>query len=547
MNGHTYTEMTQQGQMDAVAQSLAKAEVCSLTTAVNIRFHPKHPVVTPQLPRDLVSCLVVLLLSLTTLFTFSATSVHPPQPDAPAPVAAPAPARPNVLFIAIDDLRNDLGILGVAHARTPHLDAFAQSARVFSHHFVQVPTCGASRAVLWRGRYPTVPADLGNHAIRDRHLQWEHPSLPALFRRNGYQSLAIGKLTHFPGGLTGSQWAQGPEELPDAWDRAWVPDGPWTSPQAMMHGYALGQARTPGVSPPWEAHDGPDDAYPDAWVAREAIQTLDHLAKQREPWFLGVGFFKPHLPFAAPRKWHDLHAEGIPDLTPEAAAKPDWPSGWHASGEFRSNYGHPQGKDPYPDADDARLLRRAYAASVSYMDAQVGRLLGALTDLGMAQRTVVVVWSDHGFLLGEHAIWGKHCLYEHALRSPLIVRIPHLPHPGQTSQALVETVDIYPTLADLCGLPVPPQLDGRSLRPQLMDPTSPGSKPALGFWTQGQRTLRTDPWRLIFQLDRQGNPTRHELFDLSLDPGETRNLAGEQPEVVALLHQQWEQRMPRSR
>ncbi|MCW5551408.1 MAG: sulfatase [Verrucomicrobiae bacterium] len=442
-----------------------------------------------------------------------------------------ATTRPNVLFIAIDDLRNDLGALGAAHARTPQLDAFAKTARLFSHHFVQVPTCGASRCALWRGRYPTLPAHVGNNGIRDTQAEWAGRSLPALFRQNGYRTLALGKLTHHPGGRTGKDWGEGPEELPGVWDRSWIPDGPWKTPLAIMHGYANGVARQSGQSPPWEAHDGPDESYPDAWIAAEAIKTLKELAAQPQPWFFGVGFFKPHLPFAAPKRWHDLHAAGVTELKPEAAARPSWPSGWHGSGEFRGNYGH-AGRDPQTDPDYARLLRRAYAASVSYMDAQVGRVLTALRETGLEDNTIVVVWSDHGFLLGEHAIWGKHALYEHALRSPLLIRHPGLAQPGKTSTAIVETVDLFPTLAELCRLPLPSELDGHSLWPQLRDPLVPSRKPAHGFWTGGQRTLRTDRWRLIVQPGKEGNAPRVELFDYLTDAYETRNHAAEQPETV---------------
>ncbi len=449
--------------------------------------------------------------------------------------AASAGDRPNVLFIAIDDLRGDVGALGADHAKTPELDAFANTARVFTHHYVQVPTCGASRCALLRGRYPTEPVHLSNGAIRGTHAAWGSRSLPAWFRQHGYRTLALGKITHHPGGLTGKHWAEGPEELPGAWDRSWIPDGPWKTPEAVMHGYANGVAREPGKSPPWEAFDGPDEAYPDAWVAAEAIATVKELANAKQPWFFGVGFFKPHLPFAAPKRWFDLHSTGVPDLTPAVAAKPAWPSGWHASGEFRRNYGHPSGRDPETDADYARQMRQAYAASVSYMDAQFGRVLRALRENGLESNTVVVVWSDHGFLLGEHAIWGKHCLYEEALRSPLMIRHPGLSHPGAACPAIVESVDVFPTLANLCRLPVPEDLDGRSLHPQLADPAAPSGKPAQSFWTSGQQTVRTDRWRLIVQTARDGSVTRAELFDYQTDPGESRNHAKDHPEIVREL------------
>lgn len=447
--------------------------------------------------------------------------------------ATPASQRPNVLFIAIDDLRNDVGAFGAAYAKTPQLDAFAKTARLFTHHYVQVPTCGASRCALLRGRYPTVAAQVGNNAIRATHSDWARESLPAMFRRHGYRTLALGKITHYPGGLTGNDWAQGPEELPGVWERCWIPDGPWATPEAIMHGYANGAARRPGKSPPWEAHDGPDDSYPDAWVAAEAITMLEELATQKQPWFFGVGFFKPHLPFAAPKRWHALHAEDIPELDAAVAARPSWISGWHGSGELRKNYGH-EGRDPEADREYARILRHAYAASVSYMDAQVGRVLRALRETGLEKNTIVVIWSDHGFLLGEHAIWGKHCLYEQALRSPLMIRHPGLAHPGKASEAIVESVDVFPTLMELCNLPSPAGLDGRSLQPQLRDPAAPAVKAAHGFWG-GQRTIRNERWRLIVHPEDEDGRPQFELFDYGADPDETRNHADGHPDVVREL------------
>lgn len=445
--------------------------------------------------------------------------------------------RPNVLFIAIDDLRCDLGSMNVPYAKTPQLDAFAKTARVFTRHYVQVPTCGASRCALLRGRYPTVPSQVNNGGISQTHKEWGHQSLPTTFREAGYKTLALGKITHHPGGRTGKDWAEGPEELPGAWDRTWIPEGPWESPEAIMHGYADGARRRPGKSLPWESKDGPDESYPDAWVAKEAIQTLNELSNQKEPWFFGVGFFKPHLPFAAPKRWYDLHADGIPDLNPLAATKPKWPSTWHKSGELRGNYGHEPGRDPDTDSEYARLLRRAYAACVSYMDAQVGRVLDELERLGLDDNTIVVIWSDHGFLLGEHAIWGKHCLYENALRSPLMIRHPGIEQPGTHCDAVVETVDVFPTLTELCHLEAPATLDGRSLMPQLADPSVETTKPAVGFWGGGQRTVRTDRWRLIVSKPKGEKAEQVELFDYDADPEETNNHADANPTVVADLLQ----------
>jgi iduronate 2-sulfatase len=439
--------------------------------------------------------------------------------------------RPNILFIAIDDLRNDLGAFGVEHAKTPHLDAFASSARPFSHHYVQVPTCGASRLALLSGRRPTKPIHTNNNGIRETSSEWGDRSLPGIFKAAGYQTLALGKISHHPGGLTGKNWAHPPEELPGVWHRQWIPEGPWEHAQAIMHGYANGQPRVWGKSQTIEAFDGPDEAYPDALVARDAVATLAELAKSEKPWFFAVGFFKPHLPFAAPKRYFDLHSAGIPDLDPAIAAKRTWPSNWHNSGEFRKNYAHPGGRDPDTHPGYARELRQAYAATVSYVDAQVGRVLDALGEDGM-ENTIVVVWSDHGFLLGEHAIWGKHCLYEHALRAPLIIRKPGMVSPGEISSATVESIDILPTLADLAGIPSPAGIHGQSLRPFLDAPSAPSVKPAFSRGSHGDvHTIRNDRWRLI--VNRTNNAI--ELFDHESDPGETINHAGAHPEVVREL------------
>ncbi|MDR0352986.1 MAG: sulfatase-like hydrolase/transferase, partial [Opitutaceae bacterium] len=363
--------------------------------------------------------LAILLLA-ATLRLASATSVAPPAP------------RPNVLFIAIDDLPNELGCLGAAHAITPRLDAFAATARVFTKHYVQVPTCGASRCALMTGLYPTRPVHINNNAMLATHAEYGPRTLPAWMRDHGYQTLALGKITHYPGGRSGKDWTEGPEEMPGVWDRCWIPATPWKTPEAIMHGYADGRRRIPKKSTPLECHDGPDSAYPDHWIASEAVATLRALKNAAgaagpdaaaRPWFFAVGFFKPHLPFAAPKRWFDLHAsQQIPP--PLATARPPEPSGWHGSGEFFGNYRDPQNRAPNRDAAYALELRRAHAAAVSYVDAQVGRVLDELAKLGLDRDTIVVVWGDNGFLLGEHAIWGKHTLYENAVRTPLLIRAP---------------------------------------------------------------------------------------------------------------------------
>jgi iduronate 2-sulfatase len=432
--------------------------------------------------------------------------------------------KPNILFIAIDDLNNDLGALGVDYIHTPNLDAFASKGRLFSRHYVPVPTCGPSRAALLRGKRPTSEEFLPNTAIRHTHEEWGHRSLPAWFRDHGYTTLSLGKITHHPGGLTGRGWAEGAEELPGVWDRAWVPEeSPWETPLEMMHGYANGIPRERGESPAWEAYDGPDTSYPDGWVANEAVKVLQELSEKEGPWFFGVGFFKPHLPFAAPQKYYDMYDPyRIP--APADTFRYSGPgSSWHRSWEMMGNYGqhpdHPQNDEAY-----ARQLRHAYAAATSYVDAQVGRVLEAFERFGLDDNTIVVIWSDHGFALGHQGVWGKHTLYEVAAKSPLIIRYPGINQPGAISDAIVETIDIYPTLTDLAGLPTPEELHGNSLRPQLENYTTPSTKPAFSFFRRNSQTaVRVDDWRLIVHRDGD-DILGYELFDFRDNPeGERRN------------------------
>jgi len=445
------------------------------------------------------------------------------------------PDKPNILFIAIDDLNNNLGVLGANYMHTPNLNAFAAEGRLFSRHYVQVPTCGPSRAALLRGQRPTHEDYLPNNAILNTHDQWAHRSLPAWLGNHGYSKLSLGKITHYPGGLAGAGWAEGPEELPGVWDRVWVPqESPWQTPQSMMHGYANGVPRVSGQSPAWEAFDGPDTSYPDGWVANEAVKILEELANDKKPWFFAVGFFKPHLPFAAPQKYFDLYDPYEIPAPADTVGYIDPASSWHRSWELFNSYGQHPGH-PQNDQNYARQLRHAYAAATSYVDAQVGQVFEALERLGLLENTIVVVWSDHGFALGDQGVWGKHSLYEAAAKSPLIIWYPGLKHPGAVSSAIVETVDIFPTLTDLAGLPTPEELHGTSLRPQLEDYNTPSQKPAFSFFRRNsQSAVRVDDWRLI--VHRNGDDVLgYELFDFRNSPDGERKNPDQYPETVETL------------
>lgn len=427
---------------------------------------------------------------------------------------------PNVLLLCIDDLRPELRCFGAGHIRSPHIDRLAGQGRVFLRHYVQAPTCGASRCALLTGRYGAA----GNDALFRRAARLGDapagvfPSMPAWFRRHGYTAVSVGKVSHHPGGRGGPDWDDpAVPEMPDSWDRHLMPAGPWRHPRGAMHGLARGEVRGDGGKMDvFQAAAGDDSVYPDGLIAGEALRQLDELAgAPGKPFFLAVGFIRPHLPFGAPARYLEPY-RGVALPPIPHPHKPAGVTTWHPSAEFMLY--NRWGRDPNTDAAFADEVRRHYAACVSYADAQAGKVLRRLAELGLDDRTIVVLWGDHGWHLGEHAIWGKHALFEESLRSPLIIRHPALPRPGEATRAVTETIDIFPTLCDLAGLPPPAFAHGASLRPVLADPAAPGH-PAVSY-TPAATTLRTASHRLI--VHKQG-PI--ELYDHRGDAGETRNVA----------------------
>ena len=442
-------------------------------------------------------------------------------------------AQPNILFIAIDDLRPELRSFGADYIHSPAIDALATGGRAFTRHYVQAPTCGASRYALLTGLYGLTPALRGNNALLLSAGEAEAAprALPRHLRDSGYRTVAIGKISHYPGGRGGEDWADPAQvELPGAWDVNVMPTGPWLTPQRAMHGYAHGQPRVSRETPALEHVAGDDLTYTDGWITREALAQLEALAAGDAPFFLAVGLMKPHLPFASPAAYRDLYADVALPPIPHPT-RPEGLSTWQPSGEFFNQYAH-GGRDPREDAAYADELRRAYAAGVSYVDAQVARLLARLDALGLAGNTIVVLWGDHGFHLGEHAVWGKHTLFEESLRAPLIIRAPGQARPGEATAAVVETVDLYPTLCDLAGVATPAGLAGTSLRPQLDNPAAAGDV-ALAF-ALDKETVRTERYRLIRHRPA-GAAAAYELYDHDDPAAETVNLAAVRPEVVAAL------------
>ncbi|WP_145111259.1 sulfatase [Gimesia panareensis] len=454
--------------------------------------------------------------------------------------------KPNVLFIAIDDLRTELGCYGHPHVQSPSLDRLASQGVLFTNHFVQVPTCGASRYALLTGRSPRNSGVTRSNQAFYRGasaLSTEQTAgaqtMPELFRRSGYQTACIGKISHTADGrvfeYNGS--GDGRDELPHAWDELATPFGSWKRGWGIFFAYANGRSREDGsgIRDLMQFSVEEDEDLPDGLLAREAISKLQAYKKGEQPFFLGLGFFKPHLPFVAPQQdWEAISKIKIPDAPHPEKANSAY---WHKSGEFYSyNMKFPKTR---PLAERDRMqARRAYLACVRYVDRQVGKVLKALDDLGLSENTIVVVWGDHGWFLGDSALWAKHAPLERALNSTLIIRAPGVSQSGLKSDALVETLDLYPTLVDLCQpsfQKTEHPLDGVSLKPLLTGQKSKVRDYALSYWNTAV-SVRDQSHRLTATM-KKGRPTNVELYDLSETPDPVQNLAKEQPELVKQMLQ----------
>jgi iduronate 2-sulfatase len=442
----------------------------------------------------------------------------------------------NVLFIASDDLRNDLGCYGHHLAKTPNLDRLAQRGLVFDRAYCQQAVCNPSRASLLTGRR------LDSLQVWDltTHFRKNSPdtvTLPQHFMRHGYFAQNIGKMYH-----NSIHEVQGD---PASWS---VP--------AQMHFDTHGndKAQVVGTLPPnladdlkCECRDVPDDAYFDGRVADLAVRALEERKAEGKSFFLAVGFWKPHSPFNAPKKYWDLYRREEIDLP----KNPDWPKeapriAWHDSREL---LGWKEKARKLTD-DDIREIRHGYLANISYLDAQVGKVLDSLDRLGLAERSVVVFWSDHGYHLGEQSLFAKTSNFELDARVPLIISTPLMKTAGRRTESLAELMDLFPTLSELCGLPAPKGIDGTSLTPVLSDPSTTVRTSAL---TQHSRpayydregkdapthmgySIRSATHRYTEWRDWQtGVTVERELYDHINDPDETVNLAGQadQGAVVA--------------
>lgn len=455
--------------------------------------------------------------------------------------------KPNVLFICIDDLRRELGSYG-SIVKTPNIDRLAAGGSLFFQHYVQVPTSGASRASMLTGHFPKEKSDLSNEACRTRLSDKPEGETPETMfhhlRRNGYYTVGIGKISHYVDGCLYGYEAPKSDipELPYSWDEMLFDAGKWGNGWNAFFGYADGtnrQSRKKQVKP-YECADVPDEGYPDGLTANLAVKKLNELARKDQPFCLAVGFFKPHLPFTSPKKYWDMYDEaGIP-LSPMA----DIPEGCntfslHESAEFNGyRLGEEKASIEKRVSDDyARKLRHAYFACISYVDAQVGKVLDALAASGKAENTIIILWGDHGWHLGDLRIWGKHSLHETSLSSALVIKAPGYKK-GVKNNRIVNSVDIYPTLMELCNIPQPEGLEGHSFVRLLNKPDDKSWKEIAYSYYRNGMTLRTPEYR--FTRYNKNGETITELYQYGEDRTEKKNIAGEKPEIVKKLLPLWE-------
>lgn len=427
----------------------------------------------------------------------------------------------NVMFFIVDDLRPLLGCYGHPEMHTPNIDRIAQRGTLFNRAYCQIPLCHPSRTSILTGLRPNTTRVSNNWAGFRERLP-NVVTLPQHFKNSGYHTQSVGKV------------AQNLERQDDAYSWS-VPS--WTQPSSYASRFTV---------PSWEALDVEDEELRDGRTAKRAIEVLEEI--QYKSFFLAVGFRKPHLPFYAPKKYYELYDDVSFNLPVSSEIPDNAPSITDGNFEGFRDFKDIPDEGPLSDAKTLELIR-AYAASTSYTDAQVGRVLNHLDDLKLTENTVIVFVGDHGFHLGEHGKWLKNTLFDVSLRSPLIVSVPNQTYRGAKTDALTELVDIYPTLCEACHISIPPQLEGISMMPVIQEPTRTWKTAA--FSQKGQNigiSIRTDQYRYT-EWGRSARNGR-ELYDYHADPHETVNIADlpENRELVAQLserlHGGWKAALP---
>jgi arylsulfatase A-like enzyme len=453
--------------------------------------------------------------------------------------AVPRPEQPNVLFIMVDDLRTQLGCYGQQEVISPHIDRLAGEGFLFSNAYCNIPVCGASRASIFSGMRGT-PSRFVHWYTRLDEDAPQAISLPAHFVANGYTTRSLGKVFHHRDDCAGD-WSQEP----------W-----WPKPEygmSLTRSYLNRANRELAISSGdghasfYEKAEGTDAKYPDEMLADKAVEQLRELSEKPQPFFLAVGFLKPHLPFLAPAKyWEYYNPSGEmlaanphrPENAPEEAfygldqldgrTAPVTEEEYYdtyPTKELRRYHGIPD-TGPIHDTTAIKLVH-GYYASVSFIDDMIGRVLAALEELDLKENTIVLLLGDHGWHLGEHGLWCKHCNFKNVLQTPLLIRVPWIDK-GKRIEGLAEFIDLYPTLCELCGLDPPARLEGESLVTMLEDPGD-SVKKAVFLRFMGGNTVKTSRYAYTEWYDRDQNFRAGMLYDHLVDPEENLNIAG-QPE-----------------
>ncbi len=411
--------------------------------------------------------------------------------------------KPNILFIAVDDLRPELNCYGAKHIQSPHIDKLASRGVQFTKAYTSVATCGASRASLFTSVRPTPNRFLKHTAVAQEQVPWA-TTMNGQFKEHGYETISLGKIYH------------NRKDSIDGWTKTpWFPKGP-----NHLNTVVKKEERGPST----ESADVPDNRYKDGMIADKAVSELQRLAKKKDqPFFLAVGFLKPHLPFSAPKKYWDLYPEDsikLPDNynIPKNAPK----ESGHSWGELRQYSDIPK-KGAMPKEKALELIR-GYYACVSYTDAQVGKVLAELDRLKLTDNTIIVLWGDHGWNLGDHTYWCKHSVFESSLHIPLILQVPDHAA-GASSAALTESVDIFPTLCELTGVPIPKTAEGTSFAKILKAPNTASNDTAYSRYGIGE-SIRTDRYRYS-EYVRKGKVLSTMLYDHQSDPLENTNIAND--------------------
>lgn len=424
-----------------------------------------------------------------------------------------AQEKMNVLFIAVDDMNNDLGCYGHPSVKSPNIDKLAKKGVRFDRAYCQFPLCSPSRVSLLTGLRPDTTKIFELQTDFRKSTLPKVVTLPQTFRKGGYYVARVGKIFHY--GNPGQIGTDGLDD-PESWDHKVNPSGRDKKEEKMIVNHT--PKRGLGSALCFLAAEGTDEEQTDGIVATEIIKLMEQ--KKDKPFFLACGFYRPHCPYVAPKKYFDLYPLDKVKLPEEPL-------------EHRKAILAPakSSVNPYPHfgatEDQAREALRAYYATITFTDAQVGRVIDALERLKLADKTIVVFWSDHGYLVGQHGLWMKQSLFEESARVPMIVYDPRAKGNGKPCGRTVELIDLHPTLADLCGLTPPKDLHGASLKPLLADPKAKWDRPAFTQVWRGSfpgHSVRTERWRYT---EWDNGKKGAELYDHDADPHEWKNLAEE--------------------